>query len=131
MTDRWYVEMQYGGRVPVAIDNDGCVLTPESDGRHLRERIPEYLYREGQVVPAAPGWYAVVAWWTPHRDEDGNPEFGIKRKQIVAWEAADPGEAFVVDHPENCGAVTMLGDGGSYGAVLGCITPSISPRRAG
>lgn len=103
MSDRWYITEEAGYRRPVTVvndDDDGRIAVPHGpvfqakSGRHYRQDV----YREGQVVPAEPGWYALCAC----KDFDGDVD--IRRLPIVAWELDEWGDCYVING--------YIGDGG-------------------
>lgn len=99
----WYIHkhtLDY--RTPVEINPDGGhVIEPRGPVYEAKNGKPyrQDVHREGQVVPAQPGWYVVAAGWGSDGDEelelDDGRVFYVLRRPIVAWELGDWGAAYV------------------------------------
>jgi hypothetical protein len=92
MTDRWYTE-ENDHRSPVAVDESGGVVFPAGpqytvNGKYYRREVR----REGQIIPAEPGWYALCANWY---FSDDNIE--ISRVPVIAWEVEEWGDCYIAN----------------------------------
>src|SRR4051794_31437327 len=97
-SDRWYIKEQGSNvRRPIfGFDDDGRPLAPEIVGDWKARPVPfdgeaVDIDREGPIIPAAAGWYVLYGW----EPRDGLP--AITRRPVIAWEASNDGDAFVVN----------------------------------
>jgi hypothetical protein len=93
---RWYiVDWATGSREPVVGFEEGEALVAGEDGALVRVRYDPMrsgeLLREGPIIPAEPGWYVLFA------GIDSENKLWLRRLPVVAWEASDAGDAYIVN----------------------------------